>query len=65
MDSSSPIIKNQSGSGHKLKFPNLKHHPLRASLEMLKSSATLMTKLKMKRAAVKNMLRVVREASFK
>ena len=54
------IIEPETSEGRRLRFPYLRHHPLRSSLDMLKSSATLMTKLKMKRLGMKCLLRVLR-----
>lgn len=53
-------VIEQDCSEARLRFPYLKHHPLRGSLDMLKSSATLLTKLKMKRLAIKSLMRLVK-----
>lgn len=53
-------VIEQDASEARLRFPYLKHHPLRGSLDMLKSSATLLTKLKMKRLAIKTILRLLK-----
>lgn len=53
-------VIEQDSSEARLRFPYLKHHPLRGSLDMLKSSATLLTKLKMKRLAIKTLMRLLK-----